>query len=242
MPTTSGAARDAGRVPGQDSSPGSASGAPVDVRVLRVSEFASRAARELPLLSDEERARGAAFRQRADRDRYHVAHTALRRELAARLGTTPAAVPLSRADCPVCGGPHGRPSVPGDPLHFSLSHAGDLVLLAFADAPVGADVEQEQEPSVVTEVAGALHPREQIELAALPEGERGAAFARCWTRKEAYLKGTGTGLAEDPAVTYVSTSPVPVPPAGWRITDIPVPGGYAAAWALLDRQDVPPSA
>lgn len=242
MPTTSGAAWDADRVPGRRLSSEDAPDTHVDVRVLRVSEYADRAAGELSLLSDEERARAAAFRLRADRDRYHVAHTALRHELAARLGTTPAAVPLTRADCPVCGGPHGRPSVPGDPLHFSLSHAGDLVVLAFAGAAVGVDVEQEQEPSVVTEVARALHPREQIELAALPEAERGVAFARCWTRKEAYLKGKGTGLAEDPAVSYVGTSRVPVPPAGWRIADVAVPGRYAAAWALLDGPGAPPSA
>lgn len=234
MPTTSGAG-DATQERAQDAPVER----PVDVRVLRVSAYADQAARELTLLSEEERARGAAFRLQADRDRYHVAHTALRRELAERLGTTPAAVALTRADCPVCGGPHGRPSVPGDPLHFSLSHAGDLVLLAFARAPVGVDVEREQGTSVVTEVTRALHVREQEELAALPQARRPAAFARCWTRKEAYLKGTGTGLAEAPAVSYVGTSEVPVPPPGWQIADISVPGGYAAAWAL--RLDFPSS-
>lgn len=235
MPTTSGA-RDAHPRYGRE--PGESGGAPpVELRVLRVSAYRSEAERDLPLLSAEERERGAAFRLQADRDRYHVAHTALRRELAARLGCPPADVPLTRAECPVCGGPHGRPSVAGHPVHFSLSHAGDLVVLAFAGRPVGVDVEREPDPSVVTEVARALHPREQVELAALPEARRGAAFARCWTRKEAYLKGTGTGLAEDPAVTYVGTGPEPVAPSGWRVADVVTAEGYAAAWAL---GDVPP--
>lgn len=209
-----------------------ATGTAVEIRLLRVSAHAEKAARDLPLLSAEERSRGAAFKFGADRDRYHVAHTALRRELADRLGTSPAAVTLTRADCPVCGGPHGRPCLPGDPLHFSLSHAGDLVLLAFADAPVGVDVEKEPALSLVAEVSRALHHRERDELAALPEQLRPAAFARCWTRKEAYLKGTGAGLGEDPSVSYVGTSPSPVPPPGWSISDIDVPDGYTAAWAM----------
>ena len=202
-----------------------------DVRVLRVSAHAEAAVRDLPHLSEEERVRGAAFRLQADRDRYHVAHTVLRHELAARLATTPSAVTLTRADCPLCGGPHGRPSLPGDPLHFSLSHAGDLVLLAFAPTPVGVDVEAHPEAHVVADVSGALHSREQAELAVLPAAGRAAAFARCWTRKEAYLKGTGTGLGEAPSVTYVGTSRTPVPPRGWSITDVEVPDGYAAALA-----------
>lgn len=202
-----------------------------EVLILRVSENAGRAARELDCLSGEERARADAYRRQEDRDRYHVAHTALRRELARRIGASPSDVPLVRADCPTCGGPHGRPGLAGDPLHFSLSHAGDLVLLAFARVPVGVDGEVEPELSVVAEVSGALHRRERDELGALPARLRPAAFARCWTRKEAYVKGTGTGLAEEPSVTYVGTSDRPAAPPGWSIGDVAVPAGYAAAWA-----------
>lgn len=211
-----------------------AAAAGLDVRVLRVSAHA--AATHVPgaldPLDEEEHRRVASFVRRTDRDRYAVAHLALRTELAARLGTVPGDVPLTRADCPVCGGPHGRPAVEGDPLHFSLSHAGDLVLLAFAPVPVGADVEEHPSVSTVTEVIGTLHPREVRELDALPEARRPAAFTRCWTRKEAYLKGLGTGLAEDPSVTYVSTLGTPADPAGWHLADLEAPRGYAAAAAL----------
>jgi 4'-phosphopantetheinyl transferase len=214
---------------------GAAPDVTVDVRVLRVSTHLAQANGDLRLLSEEETRRAAAFRLQADRDRYHVAHTALRRELAVRLDMVPEAVTLTCADCPLCGGPHGRPSVPGDPLHFSLSHAGDLVLLAFAEVPVGVDVEKQPGLSLVTDVSRALHRREQDELAALPPGRRAAAFARCWTRKEAYLKGRGTGLAESPSLSYVGTERDPVAPPGWRIADVQVPVGYAAAWAVMSQ-------
>jgi len=203
----------------------------VKLHVLRVSEHAA-AVRDGAVLSEEERARAAAFVHAADRDRYRVAHTALRRELAAYLGTDPAAVPLTREPCPLCGGPHGRPAVPGNPVHFSLSHAGDVVLLAFDDAPVGADVEAHPTAATVAQTVGVLHPRERAEIGALPTADRPVAFARCWTRKEAYLKGTGAGLGEDPGTTYVGSLAVPAEVPGWTLTDVPAPEGYAAAVAV----------
>lgn len=156
----------------------------------------------------------------------------LRRALGERLGRAPQAVVTTRQPCRGCGGPHGRPAVPGDPVHFSLSHSGDLVMIALAEVPVGADVEEVPGPRTVADVAPALHPAERAELDALAPGERPAAFARCWTRKEAYLKATGAGLTEDPAVTYVGSGAEPRPPASWVIADHPAPPGYAAATAL----------
>ena len=217
---------------------------PVQLRVLRVSASAAGAERDSGLLSGEERARAAKFVRSADRERYLVAHVALRRELSARTGVPPDGLALYREPCPLCGGPHGRPALradageqgePGEALpHFSLSHAGDLVLLAFAAAPVGVDVEEYPGPDTVDSAAEALHPRERAELAALDGPEaRSAAFARCWTRKEAYLKGTGAGLGEDPSVQYTGTAAAgPFSPAGWRLADAAVPPGHAAAYAV----------
>ncbi|MEK8173122.1 4'-phosphopantetheinyl transferase superfamily protein [Streptomyces sp. M19] len=57
----------------------------------------------------------------------------------------------------------------------------------------------------------------------MPEAARPAAFARCWTRKEAYLKGIGTGLSQDPSVSYVGTGVDPVPVGPWTMADVPSP-------------------
>ncbi|MGK5543977.1 4'-phosphopantetheinyl transferase family protein [Streptomyces sp. URMC 127] len=186
------------------------------------------------ILDPAERDRAAAFVRDLHRDRYVASHIGLRLLLGAYLSADPAAVVLVREPCPGCGGPHGRPAAAGAPLHFNLSHAGDLALFAFADTPVGADVEQVQPPEVVDEVARVLHRDETAELAALPAERRPEAFARCWTRKEAYLKGTGTGLSENPSVTYVGTGPDPASPAGWALTDVAAPQGYAAAVAVAN--------
>ncbi|MFF7729528.1 4'-phosphopantetheinyl transferase family protein [Streptomyces sp. NPDC008001] len=186
------------------------------------------------ILDAGERERAAAFVRDQHRERYIASHVGLRLLLGAYLGTDPAAVVLVREPCPGCGGPHGRPAAAGAPLHFNLSHAGDVALFAFADTPVGADVEQVQPAEVVDEVARVLHRTETAELAALPAAQRPDAFARCWTRKEAYLKGTGTGLSENPSVTYVGTGPEPASPAGWTLSDVPAVPGYAAAVAVAN--------
>ncbi|MEU0370284.1 4'-phosphopantetheinyl transferase superfamily protein [Streptomyces sp. NPDC006283] len=200
---------------------------------VRVNAYAPEALAAEGLLDPDERARCQAFVRDADRVRYRVAHVALRLLLGAYLDQNPAAVRFVREPCPGCTEPHGRPAVPGAPLHFSLSHAGDAVLLAFAGAPVGVDVEEVPAADAAAEVAAMLHPAERAELAALPRPEFRAAVGRCWSRKEAYLKGVGIGLGELPSVTYVGTGRAPGAVPEWTVTDVACPPGYAAACAVL---------
>ncbi|MEU7115855.1 4'-phosphopantetheinyl transferase superfamily protein [Streptomyces sp. NPDC046182] len=204
--------------------------------IVSVSGYGPRADELRELLDDDERTRLQGFVRAADRARYRVAHVALRQLLGAYLERDPAQLRFVRETCPGCGGPHGRPAVAPAllpvPLHFSLSHSGDVVLLGFADTPVGVDVEAVPATEAAAEVAGALHRTERAELAALPEPARAAATGRCWARKEAYLKGVGIGLGEDPSVTFVGTGSVPAAVPGWSLSDVPVPPGYAAACAI----------
>lgn len=245
------------RVVGRDPLPAAVAGAwppgAPETWLLSVSRYVSAMDQGAPgkILDAEERERAAKFVRAEDQQRYTAAHVGLRELLGGYLDMEPAAVPFTREDCPGCGGPHGRPAVVGMPLHFNMSHAGDLVLFAFAGSPIGADVERVQPVSVVDQVAQSLHPTERAELAALGEADRPAAFARCWTRKEAYLKGIGTGLSQDPAIAYVGTGEESVPVGPWTLTDLPTDhlaavaadsgsdsaGGpaYAAAYALLEK-------
>ncbi|MFI7178693.1 4'-phosphopantetheinyl transferase family protein [Streptomyces spororaveus] len=166
------------------------------------------------------------------RHRYVAAHLGLRVLLGAHLGLDPREVALVREDCPCCGGPHGRPAVASGGLHFSLSHSGDLAYFAFAAVPVGVDVEETPGAEAVTDVLHSLHPAETAELTALAAPERPGALARLWSRKEACLKATGTGLAAGLAEPYVGSAATPAPVTGWILRDLPAPDGYAAALAL----------
>ncbi|MFI7383854.1 4'-phosphopantetheinyl transferase family protein [Streptomyces sp. NPDC049813] len=187
------------------------------------------------VLDADERRRAAAFAFDRHRLRYVNAHVALRRVLGERLDRAPGTLRFVRLPCPGCGEPHGRPALADAPgLHFSLSHSGDLALVALAAVPVGADVEELTQSLAADDLAGVLHPRERAELAALAgPAERRLAVSRAWVRKEAYLKGIGTGLSRSPDLDYVGTLPgSPGAPGGWSLRDVPVPAGYAAAVAL----------
>ncbi|MEU8591483.1 4'-phosphopantetheinyl transferase superfamily protein [Streptomyces sp. NPDC048664] len=193
-----------------------------------------RAARLAPaVLSEGELTRAAALRREEDRLTYLLAHVALRQLLAAATGRTPRAVRLVRDPCPCCGGPHGRPSLDDGSVHFSLSHSGPMVLLALSSTPVGADIERLPDPQTVADVVRMLHPKEIAELRALDTAEGPLAFARVWTRKEAYLKGLGTGLAGGLSRDYLGTGVYPaLSPAGWSVADVAAPDGFAAAVAV----------
>ncbi|MFD0019623.1 4'-phosphopantetheinyl transferase family protein [Streptomyces sp. NPDC058382] len=212
--------------------PSWAAGAPA-LWVVDAREQGERAQRLAPdILDAQELGRAGSLISEADRHCYVASHVALRLLLGARLGVAPDAVRLTREPCPSCGGPHGRPATDGD-VHFSLSHTRGVALLAFADTPVGVDVEGAPRARTVSEIGDQLHPAERRELAELPQEHRPAAFVRAWTRKEAYLKGKGIGLAGGLAHDYVGTGPRPQPgPAGWTVTDVAVPAGYAAAVAV----------
>ncbi|MBZ6477608.1 4'-phosphopantetheinyl transferase family protein [Streptomyces griseocarneus] len=188
-------------------------------------------------LGAAERERAAAFVRPEDRLRYVAAHVALRRVLAAYLGLPPGEVGLRRAPCVRCRGPHGRPVVapPDGGTHFSLSHTRDLVLIAVAASPVGVDAEAAPSAETADLCRDALHPAEREELAALPDAERAEAFGRLWTRKEAYLKGLGAGLARPPAADYLgerTDAAAPARPAGWTVRNVPARPGTVAAAAL----------
>jgi 4'-phosphopantetheinyl transferase len=55
---------------------------------------------------------------------------------------------------------------------------------------------------------------------------------RCWVRKEAYLKGLGIGLGDDPASVDVGPGPGPEGPDGWSVVDVEAGPRYLAAVAL----------
>ncbi|MGW1355651.1 4'-phosphopantetheinyl transferase family protein [Streptomyces sp. NPDC002409] len=178
------------------------------------------------VLDEEERRRMAAFVRDEDRVRYGFARTALRTILSARTGEAPDALRFARDPCPCCDEPHGRPVLTSAAAEFSLSYGSSLVLIGVASVPVGVDVEPVPDPGAAERLARMLHPAESAEVLAVSPQERPAAFAGLWARKEAYLKGLGTGFGRDIAADDVRGD---LP--GWCVTDIPVGPGHAAAVA-----------
>jgi len=142
------------------------------------------------VLSADEKDRAARFRFERHRDAFIVARAGLRVLLARFLGRPAAAVTFVY-------GPNGKPSLPDSTLEFNLSHTEGIALFAFSEAcALGVDVECIHPIPNMMDIANRFFCRgEAQELAALPEVEREDAFFVCWTRKEAYLKATGSGLS-----------------------------------------------
>jgi 4'-phosphopantetheinyl transferase len=186
------------------------------------------------VLSPDERARADAFRFDRDRQRFIATRGLLRMLLGVCLGAAPEEVGLV-AD------PAGKPRLAGrqaaSGLRFSLAHAGGLALFAVAqDREVGVDLERVEPAVAWPDVAAAFFSvAELARLNALAPAERPRGFFRQWTRREAWAKATGLGLAGLDA--YGALPP-------WGGLDArPVRVAFADGlrrWALVDLDDVVP--
>ena len=195
-----------------------------------------------------DRERAARFSRDDARARHLAGRYAVRTALGDLLGAPPTELRFVRR-CHRCGGTgHGKPALswPRDErVDFNLAHSGALVAVAAVrGGRVGIDVERLRPGLDVLGVARfALSAEEIAELEALADpDERRAAFFRCWTRKEAYLKARADGLPGSLRAWSVSCSRAAVvvpnvpedPLAGrerWRIGSLPLGAGYVGAVA-----------
>lgn len=161
------------------------------------------------VLDETERARFEDLTHAPTARAYLALHTLARQVVGSIIGDPAHVVRFDRT-CPVCGGPHGRPTVVGHPgLHVSLTRTSALVGLAVTTlGAVGIDIEQVAAATFDGFDEVALHPGER-EPGGFPTGRGGRANATAWVRKEAALKALGTGLRTDPAT--VRTPPTGIP-------------------------------
>ena len=186
------------------------------------------------VLAPDEHARAARFLYEDDRRRYTVARGVLRTLLGRYLGVDPASLVFRY-------GVHGKPSLVQTPggrdLRFNLSHSYGLALHAFAvGREVGVDVERVRQKTDVMGVARhSFSPAEVDALTNLPAGKQREAFFNCWTRKEAFIKAHGEGIALGLSRFDVTLRPGE-PAALLRFDDDPA---EAARWSLraLDAGD-----
>jgi len=95
-------------------------------------------------------------------------------------------------------GPFGKPSLVGSEVRFNMSHSHGVALFAVAaDRELGVDVEHVRADFATEDIARRFFSPVEVEtFNAVPSEEQVAAFFRCWTRKEAYIKAIGRGLSE----------------------------------------------
>lgn len=215
---------------------------PPDIEVWQATWPESPDSPGLAGLDPQEVARARRYRRAGDAQRFVRGRSLLRQLLAERLGVAPARLRFA-------AGPHGKPVLPGTSWHFSVSHSGNVALVALSPRHVlGVDVELcrdgPQEPELE---ALSLTSDERVRLAAAEPGKRLTDFYRHWVAKEAVLKALGWGIAS--ALQRVRVQPLrdgfvdvrvdgAAPPSACAL---PAPAGCLAAlaWFRTEKAGMP---
>jgi 4'-phosphopantetheinyl transferase len=201
-------------------------------------------ARLYATLTPDERTRSARFRFERDQQRFIVARGVLRDLLARYLQTQPGRIRFAY-------NAFGKPDLGreyANRLTFNLSHSAGLAVIAIATASdVGVDLEYVRAESDYADIARHFFSAAEIDyLTALPSHLYAECFFSCWTKKEAYLKARGEGLAMplnsfsvpltiDPAHTLVDLyvrSKDTVTGKPWSLYTLRPAPGYAGALAI----------
>jgi 4'-phosphopantetheinyl transferase len=196
----------------------------------------------LLLLAEDERERAWRFNFEHHRERFIVAHAALRLILGHYLQQRPEQLRFHY-------NAYGKPALDvkggGEVLQFNLSHSEDMALLALCRRrAIGVDLEYIRDDFAHEEIAGRyFSPREVEMLRTLPYNLRAEAFFNCWTRKEAYIKARGKGLSlaldgfdvsliPGERAALLSVRDEPSEAARWSLRELAPVSGYAAALAV----------
>jgi len=127
-------------------------------------------------------------------------------------------------------GAYGKPSLVGEGLRFNVSHSHGVALFAVAaEREIGVDVEHVRVDFATEDIARRFFSRVEVAaFNALPKDEQVAAFFRCWTRKEAYIKAIGRGMSEPLDAFDVTLAP------GEEAALLRAEGQDVSRWTMFD--------
>ncbi len=215
---------------------------PAEIQVWRVNLLAptGEVSQLRMLLSAQEKNQAAQFHFAHDHRRFIIRRAVLRQLLAVNLGLRPEEIQID-------GTGFKKPQITTaqNPLQlqFNSSHASDWALIALAqNCELGVDIEKHHHLPERADLAKKFFSEAEVrELNRLTEPARTEGFFNCWTRKEAFVKAIGQGLAfplnhfsvsltpEQPATILEVTSEYPAALEPWSMTAIDVMPGFSAA-------------
>ncbi len=207
----------------------------IELRSLSLLSCRGETERLAEYLCPGERERAARFHFLADYERYVAARAALRLQLGAFLGCDPKSLSFQYTS-------YDKPILERCGIEFNLSHSGDWVLFAFTrSGEIGVDIEKIRPIPDMRDVAKVNFAASEFALwEATHDADRVAAFYRCWTRKESFIKAIGEGLScplDSFEVSFGLHQPARLTSvegdeslaAHWWMADLPGFLGYAAA-------------
>lgn len=174
----------------------------VHVWAVRLSHRWSEVSLFEELLSEDEKTRAGRFRFDRDRQQYRITHGLLRILVGQYLASHPATVQFSENE-------YGKPAVTEGNLAFNISHSRGAGLMAFTRGrDIGVDLEWMNCRIATDQLAKyAFSEWEYDQYAAVSDDQKYLAFYNCWTRKEAFVKALGKGLAMPLGSFDVSVQP-----------------------------------
>jgi 4'-phosphopantetheinyl transferase len=143
------------------------------------------------VLNEAEQIQAGKFKNALLHKRYVEIHGRLRMLLAQRLSQSLERISIKNAE-------HGKPYLADHPeLAFNLSHSADRVMIAVGwNCQLGVDIEFcKQRINLSGLVDKCFSKEEAAYWTKLPETKKNEEFYRFWTRKEAFVKATGHGIA-----------------------------------------------
>lgn len=184
---------------------------------------------ETQILSQAEEKRAARFRFPVLRSRFRAARSITRSILGSYLELPPQNLEFSNDE-------FGKPRLARFPndraeLKFNLSHSGSAYLLGVClRHEIGVDIEQRRAIEDRDELVHRFFHSNEVEaFQQIPESEKDEAFLLAWTRKEAILKATGTGLTAHLDSLQVTLDPR----RECRLLDISPRWGPISRWSLF---------
>ena len=176
------------------------------------------------ILDDAEQTHAGKIKNALLHKRYVETHGRLRNLLAQTLKQPPEKIRIKKAE-------HGKPYLADYPeLAFNLSHSADRLMLALGwQCQLGVDIEVcKQRISLSGLVDKCFAEEEAAYWAELPESQKNQEFYRFWTRKEAFVKATGHGIALGLNCCVIN------PENPTEFLRVPELCGLASAWQVLD--------
>jgi 4'-phosphopantetheinyl transferase len=161
----------------------------IDIWRINISKNLSKLNYFISLLNPAEITRGDKYYQTKDKNRFIISRGALRHILGLHLNQSAASV-IFNIDI------NKKPFVENQSgLQFNVSHSGDWIIIAIANATVGADVEFINHNFQYIDV---LEDNFSIDEIKQIKGNNSIEiFFKFWTRKESITKTTGKGLDEN---------------------------------------------
>lgn len=180
------------------------------------------------ILSAEEQKFAQTIHNATRKKHYITVRIALRQILEDCLNQTTDSISIAKTA-------HGKPYLPDYPdIHFNISHSADTLLIAISKiGAVGVDIEQArpQRRDFSGLVEKCFAASEIDYWKELPDPEKATEFYRFWTRKEAFVKAVGRGLAlglseceiaSGESAYFLNIPSVYGQPSDWLLFDLPL--------------------